>query len=81
MKALLAKTDALGVNRYAPSLFTFFSDQSRADELKAYAKTNLPATSAKEVAKAVDEVEFRAEFKRRLANQLGAGIDNLRKRE
>ena len=81
MKALLAKTDALGVNRYAPSLFTFFSDQSRADELKAYAKTNLPAASAKEVAKAVDEVEFRAEFKRRLANQLGAGIDNLRKRE
>jgi aminopeptidase N len=81
MKALLAKTDALGVNRYAPNLFTFFSDQSRAGELKAYAKTNLPATSAKEVAKAVDEVEFRAEFKRRLANQLGAGIDDQRKRE
>ena len=81
MKALLAKTDALGVNRYAPSLFTFFSEQSRADELKAYAKTNLPATSGKEVAKAVDEVEFRAEFKRRLANQLTAWIDNRRKRE
>ena len=81
MQALLAKTDALGVNRYAPNLFTFFSDQSRAGELKAYAKTNLPATSAKEVAKAVDEVEFRAEFKRRLANQLGAGIDDQRKRE
>jgi len=81
MQALLAKTDALGVNRYAPSLFTFFSDQSRAGELKAYAKTNLPATSAKEVAKAVDEVEFRAEFKRRLANQLGAGIDDQRKHE
>ena len=81
MKALLAKTDALGVNRYAPSLFTFFSDQSRADELKAYAKTNLPATSAKEVAKAADEVEFRAEFKRRLANQLTTWIDNQRKRE
>src|SRR6266436_6762464 len=81
MQALLAKTDALGVNRYAPSLFTFFSDQSRADELKAYAKTNLPATSGKEVAKAVDEVEFRAEFKRRLANQLTAWIDKQRKRE
>jgi len=81
MQALLAKTDALSVNRYAPSLFTFFSDQSRAGELKAYAKTNLPATSAKEVAKAVDEVEFRAEFKRRLANQLGAGIDDQRKHE
>ena len=81
MKALLAKTDALGINRYAPSLFTFFSEESRADELKAYAKTNLPAASAKEVAKAVDEVEFRAEFKRRLANQLTTWIDNQRKRE
>ncbi|PYL73045.1 MAG: aminopeptidase [Verrucomicrobia bacterium] len=75
MKALLAKTDALGANRYAPSLFTFFSDDSRADELKAYAKLNLPAESATDVAKAVDEIQFRSEFKKRLANQLSAWID------
>ena len=75
MKALLAKTDALGANRYAPSLFTFFSDDSRADELKAYGKTNLPAESATDVAKAVDEIQFRSEFKKRLANQLSAWID------
>jgi aminopeptidase N len=76
MKALLGKADALAVNSYAPSLFTFFSETSRAEELKAYAKANLPPTSAKEVAKAVDEVEFRAEFKPRLAKQLKAWIDN-----
>ena len=81
MKALLAKTDALGVNRYAPSLFTFFSEESHADELKSYAKANLPAASAKEVAKAVDEIQFRSEFKKRLANQLSAWIDNQRKRK
>jgi len=75
MKALLAKTDALGANRYAPSLFTFFSDDSRADELKAYAKANLPAESATEVAKAVDEIQFRSEFKKRLASQLSAWLD------
>src|SRR6266536_3817071 len=75
MKALLAKTDALGANRYAPSLFTFFSDDSRADELKAYGKTNLPAESATDVAKAVDEIQFRSEFKKRLAPQLSAWID------
>src|SRR6266481_2033251 len=75
MKALLAKTDALGVNRYAPSLFTFFSDQSRADELKAYAKLNLPVTSAIDVAKAVDEIQFRSQFKKRLASQLSAWIN------
>ena len=75
MKALLAKTDALGANRYAPSLFTFFSDDSRADELKVYAKLNLPAESATNVAKAVDEIQFRSEFKKRLANQLSAWID------
>ena len=75
MKALLKKTDALGANTYAPGLFTFFSDKARAEELKAYAKANLPADSAREVAKAVDEVEFRAEFKSRLAQQFGAWID------
>ena len=75
MKALLAKTDALGANSYAPSLFIFFSEDSRANELKTYAKTNLPATSAPEVAKAVDEIQFRSEFKARLAGQLNAWID------
>ena len=81
MKALLSKTDAAGINRYAPSLFTFFSEESRADELKAYAKTNLPPASAKEVANAVDEIQFRSEFKKRLANQLSAWIENQRKRK
>jgi aminopeptidase N len=75
MNALLAKTDAAGVNRYAPSLFTFFSDNSRADELKTYAKNNLPSASAPEVAKAVDEIQFRAEFKKQLASQLNDWID------
>jgi aminopeptidase N len=76
IKALLAKTDALGANRCVPSLFTFFSETSRADELKSYAKANLHAASEKEVAKAVDEIEFRAEFKARLAPQLASWIDN-----
>ncbi|MGI9088398.1 MAG: M1 family metallopeptidase [Chthoniobacterales bacterium] len=70
MKALLGKADALGINRYAPSLFTFFSDEARAAELEAYAKSNLPPASAKPVAAAVDEVTFRAELKKRLANQI-----------
>jgi aminopeptidase N len=81
MKALLAKTDAVGANSYVPSLFNFFSEPSRAAELKAYAKTNLPSTaaSAKEVAKAADEVQFRGEFKRRLISQLAAWIDKTSK--
>ena len=76
MKALLAKTDALGANTYAPSLFTFFSDGSRAQELRTYAKNNLSAASAREVAKALDEIQFRSEFKKRLAPQLDAWIDD-----
>ena len=35
MKALLGKADALAVNSYAPSLFTFFSEKPRAEELKS----------------------------------------------
>ena len=75
MKALLAKTDALGANTYAPGLFTFFSDASRTQELRTYAKNNLPAASAPEVGKALDEIRFRSEFKKRLASQLDAWID------
>jgi hypothetical protein len=75
MKALLAKTDAAGANRYAASLFTFFSEDSRADELKSYAKANLPPASAPDVAKVVDEVQFRAEFKKRLTPQLNTWIE------
>ena len=75
MKALLAKVDAAGANRYAPSLFTFFSDGPRADELKNYASKSLSPASASEVAKVVDEIQFRAEFRGRLATQLSAWIE------
>jgi aminopeptidase N len=74
MKMLLAKTDAAGANRYAPSLFTFFSDESRANQLEAYAQTNLPAASSADVTKAVDEIRFRAEFKKRLTNEFNAWV-------
>jgi hypothetical protein len=57
-------------------LFTFFSDPSRADELKKYAKNNLHPDSAFEVAKVVDEIQFRSEFKKRLAIQLNSWLDN-----
>ena len=83
MKELLAKIDALGANTYAPSLFIFFSDDSRRQELKIYAKDNLPAASAPQVAKALDEIQFRSEFKKRLTPQLGAWINgkNLAERQ
>ena len=81
MKALLAKADALDANRYTPGLFTFFSDDSLADQLRSYAKANLPAASAPEIAKAVDEIHFRSELKGRLAPQLSAWIDNRSKRK
>src|SRR5438874_6130666 len=79
MKALLAKVDAAGTNRYAPSLFTFFSDGSRANELKNYAEKNLAPASAPEVAKVVDEIQFRAEFRDRLISQLPALIHSSAK--
>lgn len=79
MKALLAKVDAAGANRYAPSLFTFFSDGSRANELKNYAAKSLAPASASEVAKVVDEIQFRAEFKHRLVSQMPALIHSSAK--
>jgi aminopeptidase N len=75
MKGLLAKIDAAGANRYAASLFTFFSDGSRADELKNYASKSLAPASAPEVAKIVDEIQFRSEFKKRFAIQLSEWVE------
>jgi aminopeptidase N len=75
MKALLAKVDAAGANRYAPSLFTFFSDGPRTDELKNYAAKSLAPASAPEVAKIVDEIQFRSEFKKRFAIQLSGWVE------
>jgi aminopeptidase N len=69
MKALLEKSDAMGRLKYAPSLFMFFSDAARIDELKKYAAANLPETASKAVAKATDEMTFRADFRQRLLAQ------------
>jgi len=74
MKALLAKVDAAGANRYAASLFAFFSDGPRADELKNYAAKSLALVSAPDVAKVVDEIQFRAEFRDRFVSKLPALI-------
>jgi hypothetical protein len=80
MKQLLAKTDALAANSYAPGLFTFFSDAARISELERYAKSDLPETAAKDVAKAIDEIAFRAEFKPRLATQIANWMSDAAKK-
>jgi aminopeptidase N len=76
MKELLAKQDALGINSFAPSLVMFSSSAKDAEALQNYAKTSLPDSSSKEVAKAVDEIEFRVEFKERLRPQLKSLIES-----
>ncbi|MFN2507698.1 MAG: M1 family metallopeptidase [Chthoniobacterales bacterium] len=72
MKQLLAKADSLSANNYAAGLFTFFAEAARIDELRAYAKANLPPGAAKAVEKAADEVSFRVKFKKRLADAIGS---------
>ena len=75
MKELLAKQDALSINSFAPGLLMFSSSPKDAEMLQQYAKTNLPDSSARDVAKAVDQIAFRAEFKERLRPQLKSWID------
>jgi aminopeptidase N len=79
IKTLLAKIDALEATSFVPDLFTFFSDLSRADELKEYAKKNLPPSSARDVARAVDEIEVRAEEKERLSRQFANWAESRKK--
>ncbi len=74
MKQLLTKTDALGANSYASSLFNLFSDSARIAELERYAKSDLPPTATKDVEKAIDEVGFRAEMKLRVVTQIASWL-------
>jgi aminopeptidase N len=70
MKDLLAKADALAVNRFAPGFFVFFDDPKWVAELENYAKESLPTGAQPAVAKAVDEIGFRADLKTRLGRQV-----------
>ncbi len=72
MKALLAKVDSLGANTYVPSLFTFFSDTARTEELKTFAQKNLSPDARKSVEIAADEIGFRADLRKRLIEQVPA---------
>ncbi|MGI8432149.1 MAG: M1 family metallopeptidase, partial [Chthoniobacterales bacterium] len=74
MKALLAKQDALGINSFAAGLFSFSTDPKDIATLQAYAKASLPKSATDSVAKTIDEIGFRAEFKQRLVPQLEAWI-------
>jgi len=71
-KALLAKVDALGANSYIPSLFTFFTDPNRIEELRSFARAHLSEASATPVEIAADEIRFRHDLRRRLIEQIGA---------
>jgi aminopeptidase N len=79
MKQLLAKADALSANSYAPSFFNLFSDTARIADLERYAKSDLPPAAAKDVAKAIDELGFRAELKPRLLAQIAGWLTDAAK--
>jgi len=70
LKPLVAKVDALNANSYLPSLFIFFFDPARIEELKTFAQKNLAEPSRKPVEIASDEIQFRAEFRKRLIDQV-----------
>jgi len=72
LKALIAKVDALNANSYLPGLFTFFDDPARIQELRVFAQKNLAEPSRKPVEIASDEILFRADFRKRLIEQVKA---------
>src|SRR5437016_8453900 len=70
LKALVAKVDALNANSYLTSHFTVFYGPCRMEELKAFAQKNLSEPSRKPVEIASDEILFRADFRKRLIDQM-----------
>ncbi len=72
LDALLAKLPSLAANRYVPDLFEAFDDDARAHELEDFAQKILPPAVGTSVAKAADNIRFRAEFKARVLPQIDA---------
>ncbi len=71
LDALLATQSLHGANDYVPAIFRAFLDAARADELEMFAKKNLPPAAGPAVAKAADEIRFKADLKKRVV----PGID------
>ncbi|MEK0449852.1 MAG: hypothetical protein RL088_2120 [Verrucomicrobiota bacterium] len=72
LPALLSRMTSNDANRFAPSLFSAFSDEERAVELEEFVKANLPAAAQRATSLATEEIRFKAESKRRLLPQLDA---------
>ena len=70
LDALLARLPAFSANDYVPGIFRAFSEASRAEELESFAKANLPASVGAQVAKAADEIRFKAALKKRLPAEM-----------
>jgi aminopeptidase N len=72
LDALFAKLPEIAANHYVPGIFEGFDDAAHADELEAFARQNLPPLANSAVAKAADNIRFRAEFKARALPQIDA---------
>jgi aminopeptidase N len=72
LDALLAKVGSLDANSYVPGLFRPFADAARADELEAFASAKLPPEAQPQVARAADEIRFKAALKARLVPEIDA---------
>ena len=69
---LVAKLSSFRANDYIADVFENFTDASRADELEAWAKKNLPPDAAPATAKAADAIRFKAALKDRLLPEIDA---------
>jgi aminopeptidase N len=64
-KPLLARVDAFDRNKYVPSIFSAFSDLTRAAELEAYVRAHATPDAAPKAAESIEGIRLRAKMKQR----------------
>jgi aminopeptidase N len=74
LDALLSKLASIRANDYVPGIMRAFADAARADELERFASRNLPPQAGVSVAKAADDIRFKAELKARVLPETDAWI-------
>ncbi len=68
------KLDSLARNHFVPDIARGFSSAERAAELETYAREKLDPGAKKEVAKAAEEIRFKADLKTRLYPEIAKWI-------
>ena len=72
--------DSFEQNNYVPSIFTVFTDASRADELEAYVKKHISEEAMQKATETAESIRHKAAIKKRELGVIDKWVEEHRSR-